>query len=364
MSITSTHHSMRGLLLFGTLMAGATLLTTAPAQAVTFNFSQGTELQNSSFRTSVVNGFTQAASFFSSRFNDDVTINISINYRELGTGILGQASSTAFVGVGYDFVRDALIADATSADDATSIASLPADSRSFLTNSVSGTIVLDDDGSPNNTSLDVNTATAKAMGLVDGNFAVQDASITFNSQFPFDFDRGDGIGSTEYDFIGVAIHEIGHALGFTSGVDEVDSKFGQDLNATSVLRVLDLFRYTADSFEVGAGVLDMAVGGTPYFSIDGGQNSLGTFSTGSTVHGGDGQQASHWADGLGLGIMDPTLSNGELAMVRPLDLRAFDVIGWDLSVTAVPEPSSIVLVAVGIACIVGQRLRSRRKSLT
>jgi len=90
-----------------------------------------------------------------------------------------------------------------------------------------------------------------------------------------------------------------------------------------------------------------------YFSVDGGATSLAAFSTGSQY--GDGFEAHHWKNNLGLGVMDPTIVSGELVSISNIDLRAFDVIGYNL--TAVPEPSSLVLV--GIAGLMGTAIRRR-----
>ncbi|MBK7059844.1 MAG: hypothetical protein IPH51_04770 [Rubrivivax sp.] len=40
-----------------------------------------------------------------------------------------------------------------------------------------------------------------------------DAFVQFNSNYAFDHDRSNGIGSGQFDFVGIAAHEIGHALG-------------------------------------------------------------------------------------------------------------------------------------------------------
>ena len=69
------------------------------------------------------------------------------------------------------------------------------------------------------------------------------------------------------------------------------------------------------------------------------------FSTGSDF--GDGQQASHWKDSLSLGIMDPTAAPGEILNVSLRDLRAFDLIGYEI--TGVPEASSFVLAIVALS---------------
>ena len=120
-------------------------------------------------------------------------------------------------------------------------------------------------------------------------------------------------------------------LGFTSGVDLVDAHHGTspgaginavNLDGFAIFDSLDMFRYSS------AGQLNFAFGGNPYFSIDGGTTNLGGFSTGRAQ--GDGQQASHWKDGLGLGIMDPTANPaGNVNNPTNLDLMAFDIIGWD-----------------------------------
>jgi hypothetical protein len=110
--------------------------------------------------------------------------------------------------------------------------------------------------------------------------------------------------------------------------------------------VLDLYRYSIIS--PASGVVDWTADArSKYFSIDGGNTQLTTFSTG--VDFGDGRQASHWQDGLGIGIMDPTASAGELLGISSNDILALDVIGWN--VTTTPEPGSIGLGLFGLAAI-------------
>jgi hypothetical protein len=89
-----------------------------------------------------------------------------------------------------------------------------------------------------------------------------------------------------------------------------------------------------------------------YFSIDGGATLGPQFATG--LNFGDGRQASHWKDGLGIGIMDPTAAPGELLAISQNDILALDTIGWDV---AVPEPGTIVLLAGGFAAILVRRRR-------
>jgi hypothetical protein len=160
--------------------------------------------------------------------------------------------------------------------------------------------------------------------------------------------------------MGVVAHEVGHLLGFVSGVDVLDGNSPPvngpfNDNQFTFLSTLDLYRYSALS---GPGVIDWSADNrTKSFSIDGGTTSLTTFSTGSNF--GDGRQASHWRDGLGIGIMDPTAAPGEQLQISALDLRAMDVIGWNLT-SEVPEPGTISLGLIGLTAL----LVAKRKTHT
>ena len=79
---------------------------------------------------------------------------------------------------------------------------------------------------------------------------------------------------------------------------------------------------------------------------------------------GDGRQASHWKDSLGLGLMDPTAAPGELLMVSENDLIALDLIGWDVvysSGTVIPEPISMILFGTGVVSLFGVVARRKRQ---
>lgn len=335
--------------LAGCAVIGAALLVSAPAQALIFNLT-------STGNASADAGFQAAASYWQSQFSDNITVNITSNFAVLGAGILGQAGSTD-LNSNYSAMRAALAADATSSADATMVSGLS--TGSSYSRYINGT--LQNGGAAHVqsgvTQVGMSTANAKALGLL-GSTTTQDAEITFNSLFSFDFDQTNGIGAGLFDFVGIAIHELGHAMGFLSGVDVLDF----NSNGASVLgrfndsqfdrftSVLDFTRCSATSQAAGAD-MDWTIGTRAKdFAIDGNCTALisNAWSTGTRF--GDGRQASHWKDGLGIGILDPTAAPpGVLNVVTANDLLAFDVIGWDrTAIVAVPEPLSILLVGTGL----------------
>jgi hypothetical protein len=332
-------------------------------------------------------GFQVAAQYWGGLLTNNATINIEIGFGALAPNVIGSTGSRS---MNYSVANwQSAIAATRSGSTIDQTAVLPPLVNGGITGLTVGV-----DGSGNNVvgvtaPLDgtqfasrvlwENTALVKALGGAVPSPGLADARVTFNSNFAFDFNPLDGITPGTMDFLGVAIHEMGHALGFVSGVDFFDfwgfpngpggGVLGYDLNDTSIFSALDMFRYGAP------GVLDMRPGGSPYFSIDGGQTSLGAFSTG--VYHGDGRQASHFKDAAGctgqLGIMDPTFCFGQMGEVTGLDLAAFDAMGWNLSADAlryttqssaaifasvVPEPATWALL--GVAAAAGLRRRPRR----
>lgn len=320
--------------------------------------------------TQVRAGFQTAADFWSSKFNDDIVVNLEIGMSSnLGSSTLGGATPQFVLGPYLGF-RAAVVADATSQDDFLYSTNLPTGSAFSVyinrtsnnpNGSLSATPYVDADGDANNTNVRLASANAKALGLIAGNDVALDAKIEFNTSFTFDYDRTNGIASNAFDFIGIAIHEIGHALGFFSGVDILDqngsSNFGDD--QYTWVSPLDFTRFSSASRTAGANIDWTADGRSKYFSVDGGNTVAVDNAWSLGVKFGDGRQASHWKDNLGLGIMDPTFAPGELGIVTNLDLRAFDIIGFNS--TAVPEPTSFAIFGAVVATL-GLAPRKRRKS--
>ncbi len=319
----------------------------------------------------------EASTVWSSSFTDDVTVTLDLHYAPLEEGVLGYTDVAETI---YDYqdVYRALSLDSFSAYDASAIQHLPQGGTiPLLINHTSdhplgyGSPVpyLDNDGGSNNQRLRLTHANAKALDLFAPNAderlqlsapSTVDATITLNSSVRWDIDRTDGIASDAYDFLGVAAHEIGHALGFVSGTDLLDEASPFSVNGIdfffpedtfSVVSSLDLFRFSEESVSYGAGVIDWTADARDkYFSINGGRSPVqgmppdGTliqpalFSTGTNR--GDGNSNSHWKTGLNLGLMQPRLESGTLLDLTPLDSIALDVIGWDPSESFVQAPGA------------------------
>jgi len=325
----------------------------------------------------MVTGFTQAAALWSAVLNDPITINIKIHAAALPAGQIA-GTNPFFDPYSYTATRNALLNDRTSAGDFSSANALQAGSSiSMLINRtannpngiVSATPYFDTGlggagqaGIENNNTIRMTTANSKALGLLPGNFSGSDGTITFTTVQSYDYDRSNGINASQIDFVGVAAHEIGHLLGFLSGVEVLDGNGaspGLNDNQLKFVTPLDLFRFSTRGIGTGGGVgvIDFTADNTTkYFSVDGGVTPYITLSNGSDF--GDGFEAHHWKNNQGNGIMDPTAASGGLLAILATDVAAFDVIGYNMVPTPEP-PCCLALAFAGLAAAALWRGRAR-----
>jgi hypothetical protein len=322
-----------------TLASVAIAATSPAAQALQFNFSyaSGTTLEQ-------MIGYEIAGGAWASHLSDNVSVNIYVEMtNELPTNVIGGALPGIRAQQSYKTWRNRLQADVKSADDR-SISNNLQDEKDKFTAYIDGYKV------DNNYQLNLTRANAKALGMLNGSSNsldgyilmsdLQNTSVSWNYNY-----QSSNVATNQLDFLSVGIHEIGHVLGYVSGVDGADlltSNFGDDDDDDEgdeggdlYVTPLDMFRYSTQSVAAGGSGdpwIDMSIGGNPYFSVDGGKTALGYFGTGEdTSRGGDGEQASHWKhNNSALGIMDPVLHAGQKGNISTLDRHAMDAIGWDL----------------------------------
>lgn len=298
--------------------------------------------------------FQRAVDAWEAVIADPITITVDADLAPLGPGVLGQASSVTLV-ADYDLIRNQMVLDAADEADDLVTAFLPTSANAVFEVPVGFGLSGD---------VSATKANLKALGFtgLDNLFGATDATITFSSNFNFDFDNSDGV--VGFDFETVAAHEIGHALGFISEVDLVDAALDLGITVDDLApSVLDLFRFASSGPNDPSTLAEFTLfprslvpGRDDSFdqitNLFGGDTEI-PLSTGSTQ--GDGEQASHFKDFLGLGLFDPTLSPGVVVPIGPNDLRTLDLIGYEI--TQIPEPATIFLLMVGTS---GLGLRRRR----
>ena len=313
--------------------------STAEAATFDFTYAPGTSLEQ-------MLGFEMAGLLWSDHLADDAVVNIFVETTDLlPDKVIGGSLPGILPEQSYFKFWNAARRDITSVNDATAHDSLQSVSLFSFEFGLDYDAVINGQAYDFNTQMKMTRANAKALDIIDGNDTALDGYILMDSlpdlslDWSYDYQRQDSIQTNNLDFLSVALHEIGHTLGFISGIDQpgwieelsnnnrnIFSRFNRIDQATP----LDMFRMSSQS-EVGHAI-DLSIGGDPFFSADGGLNNLANFSSGqNTQLGGDGYQASHWRkQDSQLGIMDPVLNLGEQREMTDLDLLAMDIIGWDL----------------------------------
>jgi uncharacterized protein (TIGR03437 family) len=289
--------------------------------------------------------FLRAARTWESLIQNPITVVIDVDYGPTDFGKpfgenqygLTQFQRTFEANV-YTKIRSALIQSAGSPQEAALYNALPA---AQLPTNLGPT-----------TGLVYHMAPMRALGLLP---AVADPaaeqqtlgappSIGFNSAIAFDFDPDNGIEAKKIDFNSAALHEMGHALGFFSGVGL------QEIHPEAppqTPEMLDMFRFrpgvTLGTFTTAPRVLSS--GGEQIF-FGGGLEV--PFSTGRPDYtGGDGWQAGHWKQkdlaGRYIGIMDPLFDYATHYEITANDLEALERIGYRTNPLPNPQEAELKL---------------------
>jgi len=235
------------------------------------------------------NSLNSLVSFLQSTFSDPVTVNIAVGYGEvagtpLGNGALGS-SSTFMQSVSYTQLKNALVADASSATDNSAVASLPA-------------------ADPIGTSYMISLAEAKALNLSSSSHL--DGYVGFNSGGVFDYDSSDGITTGKHDFYGAAAHEITEVMG--------RMMWGGGGGSPTAL---NLFHFSAPGVRTFSGTT------AGYFSANNGVTNLDSFNTDPRGDFGD------WASSAGHDAFLAFGGSGAVESISPSDLKVMDALGWD-----------------------------------
>ena len=295
-------------------VAFATVGATAPAVQTQASASSGlviianydssiANLQTSSPTqyAGITGAITAAIHFYETHFTNAITLNIDFGFGEengtpLGSGVLGQSSRTTFQVDPYSAVKSLLTSHATSTDDKSAVASLPASDPTSV-----GIFT-------------ISQAEARSLGLASAADATIDGHVGISSSNAFTYDPSHRAVAGEYDAIGVLEHEISEVMG---RVQSLGVEFGSDIYTP-----FDLFRYSA------SGVRALSPG-PGYFSIDGGQTNLGQFN--NPNGGGD---TADWANSVTADSYDDITAISVANTVSVTDLRVMDVLGYARSSAA------------------------------
>lgn len=280
----------------GLSTSGATSGVTAAGSGLNIVITYASDAQGYLGFASLQGAVNSAVSYLESVITTNITVNINVGWGTVGsysvpTGAVG-ASTSYGVTTNYAALLTALQDHATSADDATAVANLPA-----IDPTRGGTFYIPD-------------AQAEALGLASFGPHQIDGYVGLSTTQPYTFSQSGGISSGTYDAVGVLEHEMTEVMGRIESLGTYA--------ASGYYTLMDLFRYSSP------GVPDLAPG-PGSFSIDG-TTLLKTLN--NPTGGGD---AGDWASGGGADAFNSVATTNVVNPVSATDLRLLDVLGYTLA---------------------------------
>jgi hypothetical protein len=275
------------------------------------------------------------ATYLENLFSDPVTVTINIDFAPLGSGILG-GTSVYYTATppSWTTTRTGLVAGMDNNDYVETF--LPDGSTLPVRYDGSSSTVTDEDR-----CLFSVANYGAAMGTIGG----ASGATTFSSQMSWDYDPSNGVSGSAYCFQSVALHEVGHVLGFVS---RAESWYQPNTDIVA----LDIYRFqrtdgTADynpddvsEFAIRPRLVDYNNPGDDHNS-----NIFTNIGVDTEYRMSDGTpyQASHFRQGSVDGIMQPAMSNGSTFYpnyYRAADIAMFDATGWDYPPNSPPTTPS------------------------
>jgi hypothetical protein len=230
-----------------------------------------------SFRNAVLT----AASLMDAALTDNITVNIGVGYGEIEGTPVSSTSAEGGPNTGdfftYSQIRSLLLSHASSGD--TTFNSLPAGT------SIQG-----------QTWVAVWSAEEKALGLLGANSSAIDGYVGFGTGIPVSL------------MVGVALHEIGHAMGRIPNGSEPD--------------IFDLFRFTSPGTRLFSG---SSTAPAAYFSVDGGATDIADY--GRTSDPSDFLNGSRTPEDS----YNEYYDSGTLQHLTTADLQQLDALGFNLN---------------------------------
>ena len=216
------------------------------------------------------------------------------------------------------------------------------------------------------------SALANHFAGKDLSTTADEIKVTFNADKLFYYGTDFNAVSPSYDFVSLALHEMGHGLGFFSRIDHdnSDSSFGGMLTSTSSSTgISNQYPSIYDRFLVdgnGVKLIDMTDADRAVAITS--SNVFWSGANAAAANGGvypeiyapaalsAGSSLTHFDDATHF-LLDPNLAKGEDVRVDAVTLGVLKDIGW--TIAAVPEPSSYAMFLAGL---LGLAALKRRRS--